>query len=318
MSPTLAPTPPPLPSPTQTVLVNLPPDVVKHLSPHVSGPTAAWATIIAAGIAVCGAVIAFLGVAWQVRTAANNAREERKADAAALTRKLNHEIAATREHREQERREQAYISLLKYMNWLRLFVAMNFEVFDRELKAVNDVRAADGVLNVGSAAEQVALDAAGPTDHEEEDMTGPSVKERAETVALVTALASDEVRTEFDAVHRRKTDAIEQVTKARAALRGKARPEPSTGKPAQAPAQEAGDAGQTTDEMEQASDEETQIAIRAMESAFDLLGASMPIFGVLNKFKDEVEKLEETIRAELQSTRAVAARSDGSPDASLA
>jgi hypothetical protein len=73
--------PSPVPSPTQTVVVNLPPDVVNKLSPHESGLPQSWATIIAATIAVLAALIALAGVSWQVRSAAAEARKDRESDA---------------------------------------------------------------------------------------------------------------------------------------------------------------------------------------------------------------------------------------------
>ncbi|GAA4297599.1 hypothetical protein [Mycobacterium paraffinicum] len=86
MSPTPPPTPIPAPtpsavqSPTQTVIVNLPPDVIDKLSPHETGLPQSWATIIAACIAVAAAAIALLGVWWQIRSAAREARNDRAAD----------------------------------------------------------------------------------------------------------------------------------------------------------------------------------------------------------------------------------------------
>jgi hypothetical protein len=72
----VTPTPPPSPvsSPTQTVMINLPTDVVNKLSPHEGGLPQSWATIIAAGIAVFAALIALGGVWWQIRSTAREAR----------------------------------------------------------------------------------------------------------------------------------------------------------------------------------------------------------------------------------------------------
>jgi alkanesulfonate monooxygenase SsuD/methylene tetrahydromethanopterin reductase-like flavin-dependent oxidoreductase (luciferase family) len=66
---------------TQTVMVNLPPEVVDKLSPHQSGLPQSWATIIAAFIAVVAALIALGGVWWQIRSAAREAANDRAAAA---------------------------------------------------------------------------------------------------------------------------------------------------------------------------------------------------------------------------------------------
>jgi hypothetical protein len=71
------PPPTPTPSPTQTVMVNLPADVVNRLTPHESGLSQAWATIIAALIAVAAALIALWGVTRQIRADARTARQDR-------------------------------------------------------------------------------------------------------------------------------------------------------------------------------------------------------------------------------------------------
>lgn len=62
-------------------MINLPPDVVNKLSPHESGLPQSWATIIAAGFVVLAALIAFVGVSRQIRSAATEARKNRESDA---------------------------------------------------------------------------------------------------------------------------------------------------------------------------------------------------------------------------------------------
>jgi hypothetical protein len=83
------------------VLINLPPDVVDKLSPHQTGLSGAWATIIAASIAVVAALIALCGVWWQIRSAAKEARKNRLADAqlarqAQLVERMAEAITVTR------------------------------------------------------------------------------------------------------------------------------------------------------------------------------------------------------------------------------
>jgi hypothetical protein len=58
-------------------MVNLPVDVVNRLAPHESGLSQAWATIIAALIAVAAALIAVWGVTRQIRADARTARQDR-------------------------------------------------------------------------------------------------------------------------------------------------------------------------------------------------------------------------------------------------
>lgn len=69
-------TPPPAPA-TQTVVVQLPPEVVKHFAPPSDGLSQATATIIAALIAVVAAGIAFGGVIYQVRATARGQQKDR-------------------------------------------------------------------------------------------------------------------------------------------------------------------------------------------------------------------------------------------------
>jgi hypothetical protein len=69
------------PSPNQTLVVNVPPDVVDRLTPHASsGLSQPWATIIAAVIALAAATIAYMGVRAQVRATASQAAATREAE----------------------------------------------------------------------------------------------------------------------------------------------------------------------------------------------------------------------------------------------
>jgi hypothetical protein len=95
-TPTPAPTPAPnpVPLPTQTVVVNLPTDVVNKLSPHESGLPQSWATIIAACIAIAAALLALWGVSRQIRADSRTARQsrliERMARAIELSDSMRH------------------------------------------------------------------------------------------------------------------------------------------------------------------------------------------------------------------------------------
>lgn len=64
------------------MIVNLPPEIVERLNPVESFPSPAWATIIAAGIAVTAALIAFIGVMMQIRATEREHERQRSADLA--------------------------------------------------------------------------------------------------------------------------------------------------------------------------------------------------------------------------------------------
>lgn len=87
----LPPPPPALPlptsSPTQTIVVNLPPEVIDKLGPHQSPwLTQPIATVVAATIALLAAAIAYHGLRSQLGATAAEARKDRDA-AAELARK---------------------------------------------------------------------------------------------------------------------------------------------------------------------------------------------------------------------------------------
>lgn len=149
-----------------------------------------------------------------------------KSDRDDLTRRLEHETAAARETREQERRQHAYTSLLAYVNLLRYFMKINFDVYRRETNAIAEVRTVEGPFNAGSPAEKAALEAVGPTEEEQKDLdAGPTPKERAEIIARVDALASDEVRRQFSALNSTINDLSDEMINVRIILRRSIRPE---------------------------------------------------------------------------------------------
>lgn len=70
-----------MPSPTQTVVVNLPPEVIEKLAPHTGiDLTQPWATVIAAFIALGAAFLALRNIKIQVQADAAIARANREAE----------------------------------------------------------------------------------------------------------------------------------------------------------------------------------------------------------------------------------------------
>lgn len=93
--PPLPPIPPPAPSPNPNVVVNIPPELVVNIPSH--DPSWAWlagpaATIIAAGLAIFGAALAYFGIKRQIAAGwAQQSRSERRelvTDAAAFVDEL--------------------------------------------------------------------------------------------------------------------------------------------------------------------------------------------------------------------------------------
>jgi hypothetical protein len=108
MSPTPpVPPPSPVPSPTQTVVVNLPPDVVNKLSPHESGLPQSWATIVAASIAVAAALLAFWSVSRQINAAAREGQKNRTTDTQIAKRNRATDVHAARQALLVERMAEA-------------------------------------------------------------------------------------------------------------------------------------------------------------------------------------------------------------------
>ena len=102
-SPPPLPPPPPLPSPPpipgqsgpQTVVVNVPPDLVDKFAPH--GLTGPWATLIAAAVALIGAAIAFWAVNRQIKANGKAVAAHINANAAAVTAQIDANAAAVAE-----------------------------------------------------------------------------------------------------------------------------------------------------------------------------------------------------------------------------
>jgi flagellin-like hook-associated protein FlgL len=179
---------------------------------------------------------------------------------------------------------------------------INFRVVEREFNAVKAVRDEEGNSQTRSVAEKAALDAAGPTDEEKKEALAaePTAKERAETVALVYALASDQVRKQFDVVNRTDNEAREQMRNIRFTLRRSGSSESSAVVEAKNPA--------------------TRKALAKLDSAFDALsdgvgtlGGFVKISDALKRCNKAVDALEEMVRVELRSSLAVVDRSRGAP-----
>jgi hypothetical protein len=95
------PTPPPSPNPpTQTVVVNIPPELVDKFAPHgpswLTGPSA---TLIAGLLALIGAGIAFCAVHRQINANSKSVEKQIQANAAAVARQI--EAAGAHERRKE-------------------------------------------------------------------------------------------------------------------------------------------------------------------------------------------------------------------------
>jgi hypothetical protein len=254
-------------------------------------------TVVAAGAALVASRLTSRQTLRGVKLTVQSNADDLKA-------RLDAERAATHENREQERRERAYISLVAYVHWIKQVVAVNVTVVDRQLNAVRAVRAADNYLTAGTLAEEAALTAAAPTDQEKDIIAAePTITERANILALVTALASDEICSKFDELREKDSALSSALRDIRSALTPEARLEPSALDDVLASTQKI-----DTDEAK--ANYEEAVASKAAESIpWKLLSASTRLLPAQAEFNRVVEELKVQVRIELKSTRAANARS---------
>ena len=100
------------------------------------------------------------------------------ANAESLVGQLKHERRLAREARDQERREVAYVAILKYVNWLIRYL---------------------GYL-ASPVASEILHHVASEPDEEQDVVRGPTAEENEATLALVTATASRQVLEVFKAL----------------------------------------------------------------------------------------------------------------------
>lgn len=197
-----------------------------------------------------------------------------------LGTQLVHERAAAREDRDQARRLDAYIALLKYVFWLRDVKNIAVIVVNRQQSAIQNLRP-DGRLPTtaeAAAAERAMVLEVGPTAQEQKLLdAGPNSEDNAATYALVTAVASDAVLQAFE----------ELMDRDRAV---------SSGSDAVADALWR---GIEPISAEQTIDESTGAFTQIIEAATDLLKATFQFLGAAAKFDEAVENLRKLVRSEL-------------------
>jgi len=155
---------------------------------------------------VAGAGAAILASGLTGLTTFRATRETLEHNSSALATQLTGERNAAREDREQDRRQEAYVSLLKYVFWLSNVIDISRRVIARQHAAVSKFRQDDSSPRTSAAAdaERAAFVDAGPTGEEQRGLdAGPTSEDNATTYALVTALASDEVLRLFEELVKR-------------------------------------------------------------------------------------------------------------------
>jgi hypothetical protein len=213
------------------------------------------AIAVGAGAAILASALTGAITFWATReTLTHNSSD--------LATQLTHERHAAREEREQDRRKEAYISLLRYVFWLSNVNYISRRVIARQHSAVSQLREGGNLprTSEAAAAERAAFVDAGPTADEKQRLdTGPTSKDNAETYAIVTALSSDAVMHAFeDLVERDHVFSSKQHAVAVALL---SEPKP--------PTTETTVAGTTdADQVAQAADAATQV-IHAAVRLFD-------------------------------------------------
>ncbi|BBZ43969.1 hypothetical protein [Mycobacterium parmense] len=249
--------------------------------------TEATATIAAAA-ALIGSALTGAFTLWGIRWT-------NKAQTHDLATRLENERATAREGLEQDRRQLAYKALLTHVNLLQYSMKLNLQVVTREIRAVVKVREVDSALNAGSAAEAAALASAGPTEEEKRDLLGgPTLSERAETLAVVDLLASDEVKSRFDAFLKTEKTLSDQIVRARIILRRPVKQQQAVLDHAQASPKY---------KIDQAAAEAKALleqTLQMVENTGDLGAAGDAIAKGTDEFIQAFETLEKMVRSELR------------------
>ncbi|WP_131726924.1 MULTISPECIES: hypothetical protein [Mycobacteroides] len=94
--------PTPSPSPTQAIVVNIPPEVLDRMAPHETLLSQPVATVIAATIALAAAAIALIGVRIQISSAARESQRDRRAAFARARSDRRAEAELARQSRQSE------------------------------------------------------------------------------------------------------------------------------------------------------------------------------------------------------------------------
>ena len=244
------------------------------------------AVVAGAGAAILASALTGLTTFWATR-------ETLKHNSSDLATQLADERDAAREDREQDRRKEAYVSLLRYVFWLSDVNRISRRVIARQHSAVSNLRTDGGAPGTSeeAASERAAFESAGPTPEEQRRLdAGPTGEDNAATNALVTALSSNAVLGAFEELMERDRDfASKQRSVAVALLR---EPKPTR---VETSVDDAADA----DQVSQAAD----AAKKVIESAARLLDAIRQAVDAGKEFDDAAEKLRKLVRGELQQPR---------------
>jgi hypothetical protein len=166
---------------------------------------------IAAGAALAGsALTGFIAV--------KVSGDQIEAERARLSEQLGDERQAAREERDQDRRLQAYVSLLDHVAWLSFCFDVRRRAVTRLVTALGDIRAQAGFTpRPDSAEEKAAVKETGPTSEERKIIEeGPTNKDGTR-LALAAAVSSDGVLGAFEDFQRVQRELFSNLNKAEAA-----------------------------------------------------------------------------------------------------
>jgi hypothetical protein len=276
----------------------------------------AWAdAAIAAGAAVAASALTGVFTTWGTRRTLDrgsvNLVEQLKSQTANLMTQLGHERTAAREDRDQERRKDAYVPLLKYVYWLQSVSLANWTVINRAIDSVLALRResydATSVLpprtTEWAAAENAAFEAAAEANPEEQEEVGagPTREEGAALRALVEAVATDAVRDAFHRVNRTSRD----WDFSRYRVKGALLPEPKSSPKDSHAVPAANAANETITDADEAAAKEMRdahdTAIGWLDEAVDFASATAELRTAYFKFADAVTNIEELVRTELNN-----------------
>lgn len=207
-----------------------------------------------------------------------------------LATQLAAERYAAREDREQDRRKEAYISLLRYVFWLSDVNHVSRTIIARQHAVLSNLRDDGSASKTGQEAvsARAVFESAGPTRKEQRRLdTGPTVEDNAATYALVVALSSNAVLDAFEELMKCDSKFFsKQVGMGAALLR----------KPKRAKVDATVDNISDAAQIDNAAD----VARQTIESVAHLINASNQLMEAGKDFKNAVEKIRKLVRAELQ------------------
>src|SRR6266568_783956 len=186
-----------------------------------------WTTPAIAAAAAIGAsaltgVITFWSTRETLKSNTTSLKTQLEHERADLVTQLKHERGGAREDRDQERRKDAYVSLIKYAYWLSYVNLILRRVTSRRVDALAKVRMENAMVRMESGTprttEYVAIERAAffdviPTPEEQKQLDArPPNEETAVMRALVTAVATDAVFDAFNELLSRDRDLSSKMT----------------------------------------------------------------------------------------------------------